>query len=86
MQAEIRAKAEAEEKAKKDAEIKAAAELKAKQQAEAKAAKAPVKQQLNTWVDSFSIIKPTKENKTTIEIQEKFEQFKKWAKSKIENL
>lgn len=86
LQAEIRAKAEAEEKAKREAEAKAAAELKAKQQAEAKAAKAPIKQQLNTWVDSFSLGKPIKENETTIEIEEKFEVFKKWAKSKIEAL
>jgi hypothetical protein len=86
LQAEIRAKAEAEEKAKKDAEIKAEAELKAKQQAEAKAAKAPIKQQLNTWVDSFSLGKPISQNETTIEIEEKFEAFRKWAKSKIEAL
>lgn len=86
LQAEIRAKAEAEEKSKKDAEIKAAEELKAKQQAEAKAAKAPIKQQLNTWVDSFSLGKPISENETTIEIEEKFEAFRKWAKTKIEAL
>lgn len=82
LQAEIRAKAEAEEKAKKEAEIKAAAELKAKQQA----AKAPIKQQLNTWVDGFSIGKPITQNETTAEIEEKFEAFKKWAKSKIQTL
>ena len=86
LQAEIRAKAEAEEKAKKDAEIKIAAELKAKQQAEARAAKAPIKQQLNTWVDSFSLGKPISPNETTIEIEEKFQTFKKWAKTKIETL
>lgn len=86
LQAEIRAKAEAEEKAKKDAEIKAAAELKAKQQAEAKATKAPIKQRLNVWVDSFSLGKPTSENETTVEIEEKFEAFRKWAKTKIEAL
>jgi len=79
-------RAKAEEKAKKDAEIKAAAELKAKQQAEAKAAKAPIKKQLNIWVDSFSLGKPISQNETTIEIEEKFEAFKKWAKSKIEAL
>jgi hypothetical protein len=84
LQAELKAKAEAEEKAKKDAEIKAAAELKAKQEAELKAAKAPIKQQLNTWVDGFSIGKPISQNETSIEIEEKFEAFKKWAKLKIE--
>lgn len=86
LQAEIRAKAEAEEKAKMDAEIKAAAELKAKQQAEAKAAKAPKKQKLNTWIDGFAMGTPTgmNEDETVIEILEKFEAFKKWAKTKIE--
>lgn len=86
LQAEIRAKAEAEEKAKKDTELKATAELKAKQQAEAKAAKAPIKKQLSTWIDGFSLGKPISENETTIEIEEKFEAFKKWAKTKIEAL
>lgn len=88
LQAEIRAKAEAEEKAKRDAEIKAAAELKAKQQAEAKAAKAPKKQKLNNWIDGFVIGTPTgmDEDETVIEILEKFEAFRKWAKTKIEAL
>jgi len=86
LQAEIRAKSEAEEKVKKDAEIKAASELKERHQAEAKAAKAPIKQQLNNWVNSFSLGKPLSENETTIEIEEKFELFKKWAKTKIEAL
>ena len=86
LQAEIRAKAEAEEKARKDTELKAAAELKSKQKDEAKAAKAPIKQQLNNWVNSFYLGKPLSENETTIEIEEKFEAFRKWAKTKIEAL
>lgn len=86
LQAEIRAKAEAEEKAKKDAELKAAAELKAKKQAEEKAAKAPIKQQLNTWVDSFSLGKPLTENDITKEIEVKFEAFRTWAKTQIEKM
>ena len=88
LQAEIRAKAEAEEKTKRDAEIKAAAELKAKQQAEAKAAKAPKKQKLNTWIDGFVMGTPAgmNEDETVIEILEKFEAFKKWAKTKIETV
>ncbi len=86
LQAEIRAKSEAEEKAKKDAELKVADELKSKQKEEAEAAKAPIKQQLNNWVNSFSLGKPLSENETTIEIDEKFEAFRKWAKTKIEAL
>ena len=88
LQAEIRAKAEAEEKAKREAQAKADAELKAKQQAEAKAAKAPKKQKLNIWIDSFVMGPPAgmNEDETVIEIIEKFEAFKKWAKAKIETV
>ena len=77
---------EAERKAKEEAEQKQAAELKAKQAADAKALKAPIKQQLNTWVDSFSLGKPISQNETTIEIEVKFESFKNWAKSLIEKI
>jgi len=89
LKAEIIAKAKAESKVKKDAELKADAELKSKQQAEAKAAKAPKKQKLNDWVHSFSILpipNGVNSDKTAIEIIEKFESFKKWAKNKIETL
>jgi len=89
LQAEIRAKAELEAKVKKDAEIKEALELKQKNHAEAKAAKAPKKQKLNDWVDSFSLFpipNGVNSDETAIEIIEKFEAFKKWAKTKIETL
>jgi len=88
LQAEIRAKAESEAKAIRDAEIKSELDLKEKQIAEAKAAKAPKKQKLNDWVDSFSILPiPSGINsQDSIEIIEKFEAFKKWAKNKIEGL
>jgi len=84
LQAEIRAEAEAKAKAIRDAEIKEALELKA----EAKAAKAPRKQKLSNWVDSFSLPNQggLNSDETAIEIIEKFESFKKWAKSKIEIL
>jgi len=85
----IKTKADAEAKAKKDAEIKAALELKVKQLAEAKAAKAPKKQKLSDWVDSFGILPMPSglgADETAIEIIEKFEAFKKWAKTKIENI
>ena len=88
LQAEIRAKAEAEEKAKREAQAKADAELKAKQRAEEKAAKAPKKQKLNKWIDGFVMGLPAgmNEDETVIEIIEKFEAFKKWAKAKIETV
>lgn len=79
----------AEEKAAKE---KAAAE-KAAQEAAAKAAKAPVKENLNKWVDGFDIGYPTETRNWTAEqkavlldINNKFEAFKKWAKAEIEKI
>jgi hypothetical protein len=88
LEAELRAKAEAEERARKEAEAKAAAELKAKQKAEEEAAKAPKKQRLNNWINGFVLIPPTgmNDDETVVEILEKFEAFKKWAKTKIESI
>lgn len=87
---DAKAKLEAELKAKKDADDKAEnerkqAELKAIAEAE-KNAKAPIKKQLLTWTDSFSIAEINIENDKTILIKEKFESFKKWAKREIESI
>lgn len=87
---DAKAKLEAELKAKKDAEIKAEqdrkeAELKAQKEAE-KLAKAPIKKQLFLWVESFAINDPINKNETTLEITEKFNSFKNWAKTKIDSL
>lgn len=88
LEAELRAKKEAEERARKEAEARAAAELKAKQEAEAKAAKAPKKKRLQMWIDSLILTPPSgmNEDVTVIEILEKFEAFKRWAKTKIDAL
>ena len=82
LQAELKAKSD-----KEAAELKAKqeSELKAKQEAE-KAAKAPIKKQLQIWVDGFEIQKIAIENDATKSINEKFEAFKKWAKLEIEKL
>jgi len=85
-----RERVEAELKAKRDSEIKAEnARLEAERLAKIEAdklAKAPIKNQLNTWVDSFTYgIQPI-DNEATKLIIEKFEAFKKWAKSEINNL
>jgi len=89
-QAEILAKKEAELKAIKDAEIKTENERLAKLEAEKKEAeklaKAPIKKQLNSWVESFEISKFSSENQTAKEIEEKFNSFKVWAKSEISKL
>lgn len=82
IEAELKAKQEAELKAKQEAEAKFNAEKLAAE----KAAKAPIKKQLSVWVDSFSINNPTTSNETTKAIQEKFESFKKWAKTQVDAL
>ncbi|AGO48360.1 hypothetical protein Phi10:1_gp019 [Cellulophaga phage phi10:1] len=89
-ESEARLKIEAELKAKKDAEIKAEKErleleLKAKKEAE-KLAKAPIKKQLNNWVDSFELPELTNDNEKALLIKSKFEAFKKWAKTEVESL
>ena len=75
---------------KKDAEIKAENERLAKIEADKKEAeklaKAPVKKQLSIWVDSFELPECTTYNATSKEIAEKFEAFKKWAKSRVDSI
>jgi hypothetical protein len=70
---------------KKAAEEKAAAEAK---KAAEKAAKAPKKQKLNTWIDGLNCVAPVglEADETALLILEKFEGFRKWAKTQIENL
>lgn len=84
LEAELKAKKDAEEAEKKRLE----AEEKARIEAEKKAAKAPKKQRLNNWIDSFVMGTPTgmNDDETVIEILAKFEGFKSWAKSKIESI
>lgn len=87
---EAKAKIEAELQAKKDAEIKAENERIAKEKAEKleaeKLAKAPIKEQLTKWVESFEIESPIVNNEISKEIIEKFESFKKWSLTQIEKL
>jgi hypothetical protein len=83
-------KLEAELQAKKDAELKAEnerkqAELKAKIEAE-KLAKAPVKKQLQNWVNSFEIPSLAIENEKKTSIQQKFEAFKNWALKEVDSI
>jgi hypothetical protein len=83
-------KLEAELQAKKDAELKAEnerkqSELKAKLEAE-KLAKAPVKKQLQNWVNSFEIPSLAIENEKKANIQQKFEAFKNWALKEVDSI
>jgi colicin import membrane protein len=79
---ELQAKKEAEEKAEKE---RLAAEEKARKEAE-KLAKAPIKKQLNVWVESFELPHFATEHETAESIFHKFEAFKNWAKQEIEKI
>src|SRR3990167_6209610 len=83
IQAENQAKLKAE--AEKREAIEKELQLKEKKEAE-KLAKAPIKKQLKLWVDSFEIPLFSIENEKAKEINEKFNSFKKWAKTEIEKL
>lgn len=84
--------AEAELKRKQDEEAKAEAERKAEEQRlakeAAKLAKAPVKKQLNVWIDSITTEIPTTiaDDETAKLILQKFEAFKSWAKSQVDSI
>lgn len=80
---EAKEKLEAEIKAKADAKLKA--EIEAKKEAE-KLAKAPIKQQLSVWVESFKISDAPIPNETSDEITAKFNAFKTWANNQINQL
>jgi len=89
-EAEKRAELERQIEAKRQAEIKAKndkkeAELKALKEAE-KLAKAPIKKQMNIWIDSFTYGLQPIDNEVSKDILQRFEGFKKWAKSEIEKL
>ena len=79
-EAEIKARKEAEEKERKKAELEAR-----------KLAKAPIKKQLNNWVDSLELPNLNTSNISDLDnelaesIANKFDGFKKWAYNQIEN-
>lgn len=79
LEAELKAKLDAENESKKMEAERFEAE---KKEAELKA-KAPIKEQLNIWVDSFELPYITIINEQSDEIVLKFEAFKKWAKNKV---
>lgn len=78
-----REKLEAEAKAKADAEL---ARIAAENKASAELAKAPIKNQLSVWAESFELPPFATKNKTSEEIFEKFEAFKKWSLTQINSL
>ena len=92
LEREIEAKKQAEIKAQKEAELKAENERKAKELEAKKAAKAPDKEKLKIWVESIRAFITldsnisSESNLIAVEIQQKFNNFKNWAKQQIENL
>lgn len=82
LEAELRAKREAEEKA----EAERLAEIEKQKKEAEELAKAPVKKQLNAWVDLFSLPETNVNHNLKNEIEQKFEAFKKWSKNQINNL
>lgn len=79
---ELKTKQEQERKIELQRIEKEKAELLAKEKAE----KAPIKEKLKLWVNSFYIENAPIENESTKLIIEKFEAFKKWAINNIENI
>ena len=71
------------EKQRKEAEAKAKAEAKRKAK---ELAKAPIKKQLTLWVNSFELPQTRTEHDKVNEIEVKFNNFKKWAKSQINEI
>ena len=75
---------------KKDAEIKEENErlalLEQQKKESEKLAKAPIKKQLEQWVNSFELPTTNIDNELSIEIKNKFDAFKKWSINQINNL
>lgn len=69
----------------KNEDEKIESERKAKEEAE-KLAKAPVKEQLHAWIETFEINVAPVENEVSDEIIAKFGAFKHWAAKQVENL
>lgn len=87
-------KQEKQKQAKEQAELEERRQLEAKAEQErlsreiekSKLAKAPIKEQLSVWVDGFSVAQINIEHNVKDNIIEKFNAFKSWAKSEIDNI
>jgi hypothetical protein len=92
LQREIEAKKQAEIKAQKEAELKAENERKSKELEAKKASKAPDRIKLLKWIESFESLTNLDTNISdeskliADEIQQKFINFKIWAKQQVEKL
>ena len=79
------ARLQAELKAKQDAEAKVEAERIAKEKAAELAKKAPRKERLTAWVESFEIPVFAGDD-VAVDIMAKFDAFKTWAKGQVEKI
>lgn len=82
----IQDKKDAEIKRLKDEKEKSENERIAKEKEAKELAKAPVKKQLSVWANSFELPKTEVDNELSKEIKDKFEAFKKWSLTQINNL
>lgn len=85
-QAELEAQLEAKRKAELEAENKRIKEEQEKKKEAERLAKAPIKNQLNAWVNSFEIPETNIENDVSKLIKEKFNAFKDWSLTQVEKL
>lgn len=88
LEREAREKEEAEKRAAIEAKEKAEKEKAEKEEADRLAMLAPRKEKITAWVDNLIIGSPVgmEEDKAVIEINEKFEAFKNWAKERVKNI
>ena len=85
-QAKLEAQLEAKRKAELEAENKRIKEEQEKKKEAERLAKAPIKNQLNAWVNSFEIPETNVDNDVSKLIKEKFNAFKDWSLTQVEKL
>ena len=85
-QAKLEAEIEAKRKAEQEAENKRKAEEAERKKEAERLAKAPIKNQLNAWVNSFEIPETNVDNDVSKLIKEKFNAFKDWSLTQVEKL
>ena len=82
-QAKIQAELDAEKERQAKEERERLAKLEAEKLEAEKLAKAPIKKQMEAWINLFQIPTTELDNDVVKEIQQKFEAFKTWSKSQI---
>jgi uncharacterized protein YciI len=82
-QAKIQAELDAEKERQAKAERERLAKLEAEKLEAEKLAKAPIKKQMEAWINLFEIPTTELDNDVVKEIQQKFDAFKTWSKSQI---